>query len=160
MVGFIVPRLGYVVMMVASQRVAQGHNVLPYWLMATYILHTFGEICLYPIGLSAVTKLSPKRLAGRMMGVWFMSLALGNLLAGLYSSGLNATRIDQVPQLVSVVFRNAAFIILGASAVMIAFSRQLKRLSVTNCSILFIFFYELNSPIGVVKCVLLCTQSI
>jgi POT family proton-dependent oligopeptide transporter len=126
--GLLFLGLGYIVMMVASQRVAQGNHVLPYWLIATYVLHTFGEICLYPIGLSAVTKLSPKRLAGRMMGIWFMSLALGNLLAGLYASTLNATRIANDPQLLSIAFRNAALIILGAAVIMIAFSTPIKRL--------------------------------
>ena len=57
--------------------------VSPNWLIVTYLLHTMGELCLSPIGLSSVTKLSPKPLVGQMMGMWFMGAALGNLLAGM-----------------------------------------------------------------------------
>lgn len=53
------------------------------WLIVTYFMHTVGELCLSPIGLSSITKLSPKRLVGQMMGTWFMGAALGNLVAGL-----------------------------------------------------------------------------
>jgi len=63
-----------------------------------------------------------------MMGIWFMSLALGNLLAGLYSSGLNATRIENDPQLLSEVFRDAALMILGAAGLMIIFTKPIRKL--------------------------------
>lgn len=53
------------------------------WILATYLLHTVGELLVSPIGLSMVTKLSPVRLASVMMGVWFLSSFLANLLAGL-----------------------------------------------------------------------------
>ncbi len=60
-----------------------GAGVSMAWLAATYFLHTCGELCLSPVGLSSVTKLSPKRYVGQMMGTWFMGAALGNLIAGL-----------------------------------------------------------------------------
>jgi len=64
--------------------------VSPWWLTLTYLLHTIGELCLSPVGLSATTKLAPARVGGLMMGVWFLSLSLGNYLggrvAGLYES--------------------------------------------------------------------------
>jgi len=66
----------------AASIVAGGSKVLPTWLIVTYLLHTFGELCLSPVGLSYVTKLAPKRLVGQIMGMWFLSLSLGNLLAG------------------------------------------------------------------------------
>ena len=53
------------------------------WLVVTYFFHTVGELALSPVGLSSVTKLSPPRLVGQMMGIWFMGTALGNLIAGL-----------------------------------------------------------------------------
>lgn len=53
------------------------------WLIVTYFFHTVGELCLSPVGLSSITKLSPQRLVGQMMGTWFMGAALGNLIAGL-----------------------------------------------------------------------------
>ena len=55
------------------------------WLVIYYIIITFGELCLSPMGLSLVTKLSPKRLVGLMMGGWFLATAIGNKLAGFIS---------------------------------------------------------------------------
>ena len=60
------------------------------WLVSYYLIITFGELCLSPMGLSLVTKLSPKRLVGLMMGGWFLSTAIGNKLSG-FISGLPAT---------------------------------------------------------------------
>ncbi len=53
------------------------------WLFTTYLLHTLGELCLSPVGLSTMTKLAPKRLAGQMMGVWFLAAAMGNFIGGM-----------------------------------------------------------------------------
>ena len=55
----------------------------PHWLLITYIVVTWGELCLSPVGLSMVTKLAPARLQSFMMGVWFFTFALSNLVAGL-----------------------------------------------------------------------------
>ncbi len=52
------------------------------WLIATYLLHTMGELCLSPVGLSAMTKLAPASVSGLMMGVWFMALSVGNYMGG------------------------------------------------------------------------------
>lgn len=80
-------------------------KVSPMWLVVTYFFHTVGELCLSPVGLSSVTKLSPKRLVGQMMGTWFLGAALGNLTAGLI-----ATYIEHFPQsmLYSVVAGSVA----------------------------------------------------
>ncbi len=56
-----------------------------WWLVGLYFLEVCGEMCLSPVGLSTVTKLSPPKLVGIMMGVWFLSAALGNKLAGFLS---------------------------------------------------------------------------
>jgi len=55
----------------------QGILVSPWWLVGVYFLHTIGELCLSPVGLSTVTKLAPVRIAGAMMGLWFLSIAVG-----------------------------------------------------------------------------------
>lgn len=91
------------------------------WLLATYLLHTFGELCLSPVGLSTVTKLAPHRKVGQMMGIWFMSLALGNLLAGLVG-GLFETL--PLPQLFGAVMGTTA----GAGIVLALFIRPIRRL--------------------------------
>ncbi|HEY7412995.1 MAG TPA: peptide MFS transporter [Vicinamibacteria bacterium] len=66
----------------AETRLGAADLVSPAWLIVVYLLHTVGELCLSPVGLSAVTKLAPARLVGSMMGVWFLSIALGNLIGG------------------------------------------------------------------------------
>jgi len=58
----------------------------PHWLFITYVVYTWGELCLSPVGLSMVTKLAPKHLQSLLMGIWFMSLALSNLIAGLVAA--------------------------------------------------------------------------
>jgi POT family proton-dependent oligopeptide transporter len=67
-----------------------GTKVSPMWLLATYLLHTFGELCLSPVGLSAYTRLAPARVASFMMGVWFLSISVGGYVggrvAGLYGT--------------------------------------------------------------------------
>ena len=62
------------------------------WLVVYYIVITFGELCLSPMGLSLVTKLAPKRLVGLMMGGWFLATAIGNKLAG-FISGIEPSTI-------------------------------------------------------------------
>ena len=60
----------------------------PWWLIVTYFLHTCGELCLSPVGLSSITKLAPRDRVGQMMGIWFIAAALGNLIAGLLAGQL------------------------------------------------------------------------
>jgi POT family proton-dependent oligopeptide transporter len=79
--GFVMMALGAVATRGGSQKVGPG------WLVSFYFLSAVGELCISPVGLSAVTKLSPRRLVGQMMGVWFMGTALGNLVAGLVAGG-------------------------------------------------------------------------
>ena len=57
-------------------------QVSPLWLTVTYLLHTCGELCLSPVGLSAMTKLAPVRIGGLMMGVWFLATSVGNFIGG------------------------------------------------------------------------------
>ena len=66
------------------------------WLVTTYFFHTVGELCLSPVGLSSITKLSPTRLVGQMMGTWFMGAALGNLIAGLMSGRLETMTAEEL----------------------------------------------------------------
>jgi proton-dependent oligopeptide transporter, POT family len=120
--------VGYWVMMFASDIVIAGEKPLPTWLIATYMFHTFGEICLYPIGLSGVTKLSPKRLVGQMMGVFFMALALGNLVAGLYAGEFNNEAIKANPSLLNELFGLIVKIMLIGTVVVIAFNKPIRKL--------------------------------
>jgi POT family proton-dependent oligopeptide transporter len=82
--GLVFLSLGFLVIAVAAgiSTQAGGARVSPMWLIALYALHTIGELCLSPVGLSTVTKLAPERLVGSMMGVWFLGSSLGNFLGG------------------------------------------------------------------------------
>jgi proton-dependent oligopeptide transporter, POT family len=113
--------LGFLVMVGASARVAAGVQVSPLWLVATYLLHTIGELALSPVGLSTVTKLAPQRMVGQMMGVWFMSISLGNLMAGQVA-GLFETL--PLPQLFGAVAATTA----GAGILLGLLSPPIRRL--------------------------------
>jgi len=78
--------LGFVILVPAALAASHGARVSPLWLITTYLLQTIGELCLSPVGLSAITKLAPQRVAGLMMGMWFLAIAMGNYLAGLTAS--------------------------------------------------------------------------
>ena len=80
--GLIFLGVGFAVLAWGSANATLENPVSPSWLVVTYFLHTVGELCLSPIGLSSITKLSPARYVGQMMGIWFMGAALGNLVAG------------------------------------------------------------------------------
>ena len=82
-IGLILLAAGFLLMVFAAKLAAGGAQVASSWLILTYLLHTMGELCLSPVGLSSVTKLAPKRFLGQMMGTWFLAASLGNLIAGL-----------------------------------------------------------------------------
>ena len=84
--GLIFVGLGFAVMVIAARRAASGVQVSALWLWLTYLLHTIGELCLSPVGLSAFTKLAPARVAGFMMGVWFLSTSIGDYIGGRMAS--------------------------------------------------------------------------
>ncbi|NMH59303.1 peptide MFS transporter [Alteromonas ponticola] len=98
-IGLIIMASGFIVMFFAAQLAASGLKVAPYWLVMTYFLHTVGELCLSPVALSAVSKLSPKRFAGQMMGVFVLTYSIGNVIAGLLAGNFNPERLDQMPNL-------------------------------------------------------------
>jgi POT family proton-dependent oligopeptide transporter len=81
-IGLMLLALGYIVIAFATDGVDNNTKVSMWWLFALYFIHTIGELSLSPIGLSMVNKLSPARLASLLMGVWFMSNAASNILAG------------------------------------------------------------------------------
>jgi POT family proton-dependent oligopeptide transporter len=82
-IGLMCVGASFIIMAMAALQSGPEHlRVSPAWLFATYVLHSAGELCLSPVGMSTVSKLAPARLAGLMMGVWFLSLSLGNYLGG------------------------------------------------------------------------------
>jgi POT family proton-dependent oligopeptide transporter len=95
--GLILMGVGFFVMYLAAQYVVQGEKVLPTWLMLTYLFHTFGELCLSPVGLSSMTKLAPARFVGQVMGLWFLATAIGNNLAGQFSGEFDPNNLPGMP---------------------------------------------------------------
>jgi POT family proton-dependent oligopeptide transporter len=81
--GLALMAASFAVMVVAAWFSDRGVRVSPLWLLATYILQTWAELCVSPVGLALVSKLAPPRFASLLMGAWFVSLAIGNLSAGL-----------------------------------------------------------------------------
>lgn len=77
--------------------VAGGHPVGMGWLIGTYLLITFGELCLSPVGLSAVSKLVPPRFVGQSLGIFLVSLSLGNLMAGLIARDVDPENLAAMP---------------------------------------------------------------
>jgi POT family proton-dependent oligopeptide transporter len=84
--GLMLLSLGYVVIAFGVKDVAPGIKVSFMWLTSMYALHTWGELCLSPIGLSLVNKLAPIKFASLLMAVWFLANAFANKLAGVLSA--------------------------------------------------------------------------
>jgi POT family proton-dependent oligopeptide transporter len=84
--GLLFVGAGFVILVVAAGLAANGVKVSPMWLVLTYLLHTFGELSLSPVGMSAVTKLSPARVTGLMMGLWYLGISVGNFIGGRLAS--------------------------------------------------------------------------
>jgi POT family proton-dependent oligopeptide transporter len=88
--GLLFAGLAFAILVPAANMTEGGAQVGVWWLTGTYFLQTIGELCLSPVGLSAMSKLAPDRAAGFMMGIWFLAASVGNWLAGkaasLYSS--------------------------------------------------------------------------
>jgi POT family proton-dependent oligopeptide transporter len=123
-IGLIILSLGFAVMIGAAQLVVQGNKVLPTWLFFTYLLHTMGELALSPVGLSATTKLAPKRYVGQMMGVWFLGAALGSIIAGLIAGEFNAEAVDEMPGLYTQIVLTTA----GSGLLLTLFTKPIRKL--------------------------------
>jgi POT family proton-dependent oligopeptide transporter len=87
---------GFIVLVIGARVSDSGIRVSPLWLIATYVLHTCGELCLSPIGLSMVTKLAPARFASLAMGAWFFSFFISDLSAGFVAGAVEKVEKGQV----------------------------------------------------------------
>jgi len=105
----------------ASAQGGAGIKVSPLWLVGAYFIEEWGELCLSPVGLSAVTKLAPVRIMSLMMGVFFLSNSLGNKLAGWTAGFFSSMPLSQL-------FAAVAAVCLVAAVIMFALIRPVKRL--------------------------------
>jgi proton-dependent oligopeptide transporter, POT family len=120
-IGLVCVALSFAILVIPAEQAEQGIRVSPLWLVATYLLHTFGELCLSPVGLSAMTRLAPARIVGLTMGVWFLALSVGNYLGGRVA-GFYET--FSLPQLFGVV----ALFAVGAAVVLALLIKPIRRM--------------------------------
>jgi POT family proton-dependent oligopeptide transporter len=133
-IGLLLLAIGYLIIALGVNGLEPGVKVSMLWLISLYSIHTFGELCLSPIGLSLVVKLSPARLVSMMMGVWFLSSALANKFAGVLS-GLYPEPGKPLPQFLGYTVANLhdffmLFVIMAGSAALVLFllSGKLKKM--------------------------------
>jgi POT family proton-dependent oligopeptide transporter len=120
-IGLLFVGLGFLLLVPAAATAQKGTLVTPLWLTGVYLLHTIGELCLSPIGLSVVTKLAPIRVAGLMMGVWFLATAFGNKLGG-WVAGF----FDQLP--LPLLFGAVAGTTIASALVLLVLVSPVKKL--------------------------------
>jgi POT family proton-dependent oligopeptide transporter len=113
--------VGFALMVGAATAAAGGARVSPWWLALTYLFATTGELCLSPVGMSAMSRLAPVRIAGLIMGVWYLSISVGNYLAGMASSVY-----EKIP--LPTLFGLTAAIAVGAAVVLALLVRPIRRM--------------------------------
>jgi len=120
--GLLFAGLGFA-LLVPAAKMAQEQGVLvsPLWLVGVYFVHTIGELCLSPVGLSIVTKLAPPRIVGAMMGLWFLSIAVGNKMAGWVAGYFERMPLPQL-------FGAVAATTFVAAVMLLLLTRSIKKL--------------------------------
>jgi len=120
--------VGFVALSIGSNSIPQGAataSVSMIWLILAYFFHTMGELCLSPVGLSYVSKLSPKRLAGLLFGLWFTASAIANFIAG--QTGAYIDKISEVYSM-STFFLIIAAIPIAAALILLILNPKLKKM--------------------------------
>ena len=113
--------LAFAIMIGAAAVAATGVRVSPLWLVLSYLLQVWGELCLSPVGLSAMSTLAPARISGLVMGVWFLALGVGSYLAGMAASVYETMPL---PTLFTLVTATA----FGAALVLALLIRPIRRM--------------------------------
>lgn len=126
--GLTLVGVGFVVLSLGASSIPQGAKVASVsmiWLILAYFFHTMGELCLSPVGLSYVSKLSPKRLAGLLFGLWFTASAIANFIAGMTGS-----YIDKISETysMSIFFLIIAAIPIFAAVILLILNPKLKKM--------------------------------
>ena len=113
--GLVGVGLGFAILIPAARSAEAGELVSPAWLIGTYLIHTWAELSLSPVGLSSMTKLAPARVAGLMMGVWFMGSAVGNFIGGRLAAFYEAWPLTRLFGIVAVFGVVAGLLLLVSS---------------------------------------------
>ena len=112
-IGLIFMALSFIVMVYAVKLAMGSAPVGMRWLLITYLLQTWGELALSPIGLSAFSKYSPKRYMGQMFGLWFLASAIGGVLAGLLGGDATVDGLSSVQPIFTFMIQYYAVIALA-----------------------------------------------
>lgn len=117
--GLVQLALGFGVIVLGAKFFANGDGLVPIIFVALmYLLHTTGELSLSPIGLSMVTKLSPAKIVGFVMGAWFLSIALANKMAGVIGTLTTSDTVtDDTPASTTLSFYSDTYFIWGVCVV-------------------------------------------
>lgn len=113
--------LGFFMLYLGAKQAETSGKAAMVWLILGFFFHTTGELCLSPVGLSTITKLAPARLVGMFMGVWFLSSALGNVLAPMVAGVKEGQGFNDV-------FLKITLITAGGAAVLFVLVRPLKKM--------------------------------
>ncbi|HEX8399952.1 MAG TPA: peptide MFS transporter [Pyrinomonadaceae bacterium] len=119
--GLFFAGVGFLIMIFAANAVVGSNGALKVsflWLTFSYLFQTIGELCVSPVGLSSMTKLSPRRYVGQMMGIWFLASAVGNLIGGLVGGHVDPEKLEQMPQLFT--YTTASLVISAAVLALLA----------------------------------------
>jgi len=123
--GLALAGVGFLVMIIPANMLVSANGAIKVsamWLIFSYLMQTFGELLLSPVGLSSMTKLSPRRYVGQMMGIWFLAASVGNLVAGLVGGSVDPEKLEQTPALFTgtTIALFASALVLGLLAIPIS----------------------------------------
>ena len=124
-IGLFFMAISFMVMVFAVGLAMESAPVGMQWLLITYLLQTWGELALSPIGLSAFSKYSPKRYMGQMFGLWFLASAIGAVLAGLLGGDATADGLDSVQPIIPFMIQY--YLVIGIILVCLSFLFKSKK---------------------------------
>jgi proton-dependent oligopeptide transporter, POT family len=125
--GLIFAAIGFGLMIPAANMIVASGGTLKvsaWWLTFSYLFQTLGELSLSPVGLSSMTKLSPRKYVGQMMGIWFLAASVGNLIAGLVGGSVDPEKLEQTPAL----FTGTTVALVGSAAILALLAIPIRRM--------------------------------
>lgn len=128
--GLIGNAFGFLVLMYALKNLVDpSTNMIPFWTLALcYVFQTLGELCLSPIGLSMVTKLAPLKMVGATMGAWFLSISIGNNLAGQLAAQMSSGESGMTVDSALTGFNFSFYLLIGAGVLLFLIAPLVNKL--------------------------------
>jgi POT family proton-dependent oligopeptide transporter len=118
--------LGFLILVAGAKASGAGNLVPVIYIFLIYLIHTTGELCLSPVGLSAMNRLTPTHMASLIMGTWFFASATGNFAAGLISAATGGEGAG--PERVLAIYSNVGWLAVGVGVAMLAIAPLIRRL--------------------------------